>query len=253
MRMLILPALLLAAASVASTAAAQAPAVTVSLSAPDRPAADTALDAGRKPLEVIAFSGVRRGDTVVDVMAGGGYYTRLFADAVGPKGRVIALMPLGYFDDPRTQPRWDAVIAAHPNASLVKGNMAEVALPQGIDLTMFHLTYHDLYWESAQYKVARMDPAAFLTRLFAATKPGGAVLVVDHVGPAGVDPRVEADRTHRIDPAVVKADFAKAGFVLEAESPLLANPADDRAKLVFDPAVRGKTDRFVMRFRKPQA
>jgi predicted methyltransferase len=113
-----------------------------------------------------------------------------------------------------------------------------------------HLVYHDLYWESAKYKVPRVDPSAFLKSLYAATKPGGIVGVIDHVGAAG-DTRAVVDTLHRIDPAVIKADFKAAGFVLEAESPLLRAAGDDIAKLVFDPAVRGKTDRVVYRFRKP--
>ena len=109
----------------------------------------------------------------------------------------------------------------------------------------------DSYWQSDKFGIPRTDPDAFVKTLYAATKPGGIVGIIDHVGPAG-DTRAVVDKLHRIDPAVVKADFLRAGFVLEAQSPLLANPADDHSKLVFDPAIRGKTDRFLYRFRKPK-
>ncbi|OYX46699.1 MAG: hypothetical protein B7Y97_13300 [Sphingomonas sp. 32-66-10] len=172
--------------------------LSAAVAGPGRPVDQIALDAGRKPAEVLAFLGLKPGDVAADIMAGSGYYTEIMARAVGPKG----------------------------------------------------LVYHDLYWESAQYKVPRVDPAAFLKSLYAATKPGGIVGVVDHVGAAG-DTRAIVDALHRIDPAVIKADFKAAGFILEGESPLLRVVGDDIAKLVFDPAVRGKTDRVVYRFRKP--
>ena len=123
--------------------------------------------------------------------------------------------------------------------------------PKSLDFTLMHLTYHDLYWESEKFKFPRTDPAKFLAKVYAATKPGGVVAIVDHVGDPG-DPRVTADKVHRIDPGVVKADFKAAGFVLDGESPLLRMPNDDHAKLVFDPTVRGKTDRFLFRFKKPR-
>lgn len=111
------------------------------------------------------------------------------------------------------------------------------------------MNYHDLYWESEQYKIPHTDPKAFLKALYAAVKPGGVVGVIDHVGPGG-DTRAVVEKLHRIDPATVAADFTAAGFKLEAKSALLANPADDHGKMVFDPAIRGKTDRFLYRFRK---
>ena len=119
-----------------------------------------------------------------------------------------------------------------------------------IDFAMLHLIYHDFYWESEQFKMERMDPAAILANLYAGMKPGGVVAVIDHVGSAG-DTRAVVEKTHRIDPATARSDFLKAGFVLDGENEMFANPDDDLEKNVFDPAVRGKTDRFVMRFRKP--
>ncbi|WP_439538623.1 class I SAM-dependent methyltransferase [Sphingomonas sp.] len=222
------------------------------VAAPGRPADQVALDAGRKPAEVLAFLGLKSGDVAADIMAGSGYYTEIMARAVGPKGKVIAVEPEQFYTgQPRAIAAWDALEARAANVELAVGPFGTLAAaPASLDFTLMHLVYHDLYWESAKYKVPRVDPSAFLKSLFAATKPGGIVGVVDHVGAAG-DTRAIVDTLHRIDPAVIKADFKAAGFVLEAESPLLRAADDDIAKLVFDPAVRGKTDRVVYRFRKP--
>ena len=130
--------------------------------------------------------------------------------------------------------------------------MEALALPENsYDFMMLNLNYHDVYWESAKYGVVKMEPDAFVKTVYASMRPGGIVGVIDHVGNPG-DTRETVEKYHRIDPAVVKADFEKAGFKLEAESDILKNPADDHTLLVFDPKIRGKTDRFVYKFRKPK-
>jgi predicted methyltransferase len=225
--------------------------VGVALANPGRHPQATALDATRKPAELLAFSGIKAGDRVLDVMAGGGYYTELLARLVGPRGQVIALEPPGFLTDPKTKAGWDALTQRDAQVRLLVSLPGDAALPSGLDAALFHLTYHDLYWESAQFKFPRTDPAAFLRKLHVAMKRGGSVIVVDHVGPAGIDPRVEAERTHRIDPAVVRRDFQAAGFRLAGESQVLRVPGDDTSKLVFRPEVRGKTDRIVLRFVRP--
>jgi predicted methyltransferase len=252
MKKFLIAAALLATQPLLAAAPVSGP-ISAAVAAPGRPAAEVALDAGRKPGEMLSLAGLAPGQRVVDVMAGQGYYSRIAASVVGPKGSVVALMPPSYMKRAEVADGWAALKAANPQMSVVVGMPAAAALPGDIDLTIFHLTYHDLYWESAQYEYTRQDPAAFLAKLFAATRPGGKVLVVDHVGAAGVDPRVEADKTHRIDPAVVEKDFAAAGFKLAATSDLLRNPADKIGTLVFDPAVRGKTDRRVWVYQKPVA
>jgi len=115
-----------------------------------------------------------------------------------------------------------------------------------------HLTYHDFYWESADFGMARVEPRDVAAELYRATKDGGTVVIVDHVAPGGRDTRAEVDATHRIDPAVVRADFEAAGFVFDGQSEELRRADDDRTLRVFNPAIRGKTDRFMFRFRKPQ-
>lgn len=219
---------------------------------PGRPAEEIALDESRKPAEVLAFLGLRKGMKAADIMTGSGYWAEIMGNAVGPKGKVTAFEPSQFYSTPEEQKKWTALVARRPDIRFVRYPFeAFSAAPNQFDFTIINLSYHDLYWESAKYRIPRSDPAAFVKALYAATKPGGIVGIIDHVGPAG-DTRAVVEKLHRIDPATVKTDFTNAGFVLEAESPLLANPADDHAKLVFDPAIRGKTDRFMFRFRKPR-
>ncbi len=222
------------------------------VSAPGRPAEAIALDGSRKPAEMLQFLGLKRGMTAADVMAGGGYYSEIMARIVGPGGKVIAFEPSQFYENDKAKALWNGLIARAPNISLTPYPWDQFAAPaNSLDFTLLHLVYHDLYWESAQYKVPRMDPSVFVRTLFAATKPGGIVGVIDHVALPG-DTRATVEKYHRIDPAVVKADFVAAGFVLEAESPLLHMADDDHSKGVFDPAIRGRTDRFAYRFRKPR-
>lgn len=210
------------------------------------------LDASRKPAEVLAFFGFKPGMTSADIMTGSGYWAEIMANASGKKGKVTAFEPLQFYTAPEEQKQWAALVQRRPDINFVRYPFESFAAKAGqFDFAIINLSYHDLYWESEKYKIPRTDPAAFLRALYAAVKPGGIVGIVDHAGPAG-DTRTIVEKLHRIDPATVKADFAAAGFKLEAESPLLANPADDGSKLVFDPVFRGKTNRFVFRFRKPR-
>ena len=253
MRHWIKAALIGAALGVSTPALAQTKAdFAAAVTAPGRPADQIALDAGRKPAEVLQFLGLKRGMTAADVMAGAGYYTEIMGRIVGPGGKVIAFEPSQFYENDKAKALWGSLIQRAPNISLTPYPWDQFSAPaNSLDFTLLHLVYHDLYWESTQYKVPRMDPAVFLRALFAATKPGGIVGVIDHVGLAG-DTRVTVEKFHRIDPDVVKADFKAAGFVLEAESPVLRMADDDHSKGVFDPAIRGRTDRFVYRFRKPR-
>ena len=213
----------------------------------DRSERHRALDESRKPAEILDFTGVRRGQTVVDYMSGSGYWAELFSRAVGPKGRVYASDPPSFSD----AKMWAPILASHRNVRQVLQPIANTAFPKGsVDLLFSNLNYHDLYWESEKYAFPRVDVPAVLAGWFQAVKRGGHVVIVDHAGPAG-DPRAIADTLHRIDPERVKADMAAAGFVLVAESPVLRRSEDPHDKNVFDPAIRGKTDRFVLKFRRP--
>lgn len=240
------PALLAAAA----VAQAQPADTAAAVAAKDRPAEAVALDESRKPAEVLRFLGLRKGDRAADLMAGTGYYTEIMARAVGPKGAAVAWNPRVLAE--MGQAGWRNLRDRAPNAHMIVAPAAALPLaPESFDFVLMHLVYHDTYWESAQFKFPRIDPDAFLRTVFAATKPGGIVGVVDHAAAPGGDVRAVVEKVHRIDPARVREDFERAGFVFEAESDLLRVPGDDLSKNVFDKEIRGRTDRFVYRFRKP--
>ncbi|WP_225205492.1 class I SAM-dependent methyltransferase [Novosphingobium huizhouense] len=205
------------------------------------------LDEGRMPDKVLAFAGFRPGDAVADWGAGGGYYTELLADVVGPKGRVYAINSPA-FAKPEV---WAAIGKAHPNVlALLAPAQAQALAPASLDGIFAHLEYHDLYFVSEKYQHPALDVPAVLRNWFAAVRPGGRVVIVDHVGPAG-DPREVVEKYHRIDPARVRADLEGAGFVYEGSSDVLQRTADPHDIGVFDPAIRGKTDRFILKFRRP--
>ncbi|HEX4736477.1 MAG TPA: methyltransferase [Allosphingosinicella sp.] len=236
-----------------AAAPAAAPAdIDAAVSAPGRPDDQIKLDEGRRPVEVLKFEGLRRGDMALDLFAGAGYYSEIMGRAVGPTGGVFAWDPANFVND-KSKAAWTALKQRQSNVGFAATPGNALALPaNAFDFAMIHLNYHDFYWESARYGLPRMDPNAILATLYQSMKPGGVVAVIDHVANAGGDTREVVEKLHRIDPATIKADFQRAGFVLEAESSLLRNPADDHSKLVFDPAIRYKTDRVVYRFRKPR-
>ncbi|AYJ88007.1 methyltransferase [Sphingomonas paeninsulae] len=213
-----------------------------------RPAEAMAMDAGRKPAEILDFMQLKPGMKAIDVLTGTGYYAEIMAQVVGAGGSVVAFEPQAMIDA-KAKTDLDALAAREPNFRLTTSLPAALT-PNTYDFAMIHLNYHDFYWESEKYHFPRIDPNMVLASLFRAMKPGGIVSIVDHVGPAG-DTRAIVEKLHRIDPETVKADFKRAGFILEAQSDLLKTPSDDHTKIVFDPAVRGKTDRFAFRFRKP--
>ena len=212
----------------------------------DRSEANLKLDAGRKPVELLAFLGLKKGDRVADMFGGNLYWAEIFGPAIGPKARVTIWQPQQVYD------RLTAFTAKQPNVFMRVSPIEAPDLPANTyDFMLINLDYHDIYWESADRKIPRMDPDAWLKTIYAAMKPGAVVGVVDHIANPG-DTRATVEKLHRIDPAVVRADFKRAGFVLELESNMLRNPADDHSLNVFDEQIRGKTDRFVMKFRKPR-
>ena len=219
---------------------------------PLRSAEARALDDSRKPGETLAFLGLQPGMDAADLLTGSGYWAQIMAKVVGPTGSVTAWEPAQFYKEGPEKAKLDALIAASPGVTLASYPFDRFAPPAAAyDFALVNLSYHDLYWESEKYGIPRTDPAAYVRNLYAAMRPGGVVGVIDHVGPAG-DTRAVVEKLHRIDPATVRADFLAAGFKLEAQSDLLANAADDHTKNVFDPAIRGKTDRFLYKFRKPR-
>ncbi len=217
--------------------------------APGRPEADRIRDAVRKPAEVLAFAGVERGWKVGEYMPGGGYFTRILARAVGSGGHVLAYQPAEVV---RMRPAFLTEIetaAAEPgmgNVSVVSAATRDFAAPQPLDLVFTVQNYHDLYGPFA----AEGTGAAFDAAAFAALKPGGVYLVIDHHAAAGTG-LGGAGQQHRIERRAAIEAITAAGFVLEAESDLLANPDDPLTASVFDPSIRGRTSQFMLRFRKP--
>jgi len=239
-------------AAIATDAATAGKAITAALANPERPADDRDQDAQRKPAEILAFLGAAPGMRVLDAFSAGGYYTELLAAIVGAEGEVIA-----YNNPPYAKFAAKGIAARYagdrlPNVRQVTAEVDELALPpRSLDAALFVMSYHDLYWRPADGSWARTDPMQMLRKLHAAMKVGGVVVVQDHVAAPGGDVAEVVERLHRIDPAIVKRDFKAAGFALEAESDALAYPDDDHTLGVFDPKIRGRTDQFVMKFRRP--
>lgn len=225
--------------------------IAAAVASPRRSADNVKLDASRRPADLLTFLGLKAGMRVADMFGVNHYWAEIFAQAVGPRGQVVVWEPSQFYRA-KAQADFATFAASRPNVAIVVSPFATPTLaPRSFDFMLINLDYHDTYWEAAKYGIPRMEPDAWLKTIFAAMKPGAIVGVVDHVGPAG-DPRAIVEKLHRIDPARVRADFERAGFVLDGQSDLLRNPADDHSLLVFDPAIRGKTDRFVYRFRKPR-
>ncbi len=238
--------------SLAAPAQAEPADVAAAVAAPGRPEAALELDQLRKPEQLLTWLGLERGDRVLDWFTGSGYYAEILARAVGPEGSVDGWNPPAFGRSERIQSELASLRQRNPNVEFHSSPTTKLKFePETYDFVMLHLVYHDAYWESEQYELPRIDPATVTSALFQATKPGGIVAVIDHVSAAGRDTRAEVEATHRIDPAVVRGDFERAGFVFDGESDLLRNPDDDLSINVFDPSIRGRTDRFVYRFRKP--
>jgi predicted methyltransferase len=238
----------------ASPLLAKAPAadVAAAVAAEGRPKEARDLDSVRKPVEVLRFMGLKRGDRVLDYFTGTGYYAEIMARAVGPTGTVVGWNSSGFGRSERVVNALKGIRERAPNTAFYTTPTTALSFPPAsFDFAMLHLVYHDAYWESAQFGLPRIDPNSVTRAIWDSMKPGGTVAVIDHVAAPGGDTRAVVDKLHRIDPAVVRADFERAGFVLEAQSDMLRNPADDLSKNVFDASIRGNTDRVVYRFRKP--
>ena len=209
-----------------------------------RPAADVERDALRHPREILAFSGVQQGWRVADVGPGGGYYTRLFSVAVGEAGRVFAI------DRPNTSERTRPILAvapAYPNVTVVQQGYQGWVTDEPLDAIFISQIYHDFFLSQLSIDVPRLN-----REMFAALKPGGVLVVIDHAAVDGAPTSTDgATATHRIDRAQVVRELEAAGFVLEEESEVLRNPADNRTVRVFEGDIRGRTDQFVLHFRKP--
>ena len=234
--------LLLATSALAQT---PTPAITKALADPSRPEAERARDAGRHAGTILAFAGIKPGDKVADFIMGGGYWTRILAGVVGPEGKVYAYQP-GEFIQFRAAygTEQDAAVAGRANIVAKREPLAAgISFPEPLDAILTVQNWHDLHLKMAPEGTAGL----IAKQLYAALKPGGVLLVVDHSGAPG-----QADTLHRGDPAGTRAEIEAAGFKLDGELDVLRNAADPKTQLVFDPSIRGKTDQFVYRFRKPR-
>jgi predicted methyltransferase len=212
------------------------------LAAPERPAENKARDEARKPIETIQFFGIETGDTVIEMIAAGGWFTEVLSAAVGPTGKVYASNPPGLADAAAEQ----ALHKRLGNVTAVNVALAEANIDGNADAAVLALNLHDIYNGFAGQPGGEAAAVDFLKAIYAELKPGGVLGVIDHVGVAGQDNA----KLHRISPDVARDLLMKAGFTIEAESPMLAHPADDHTKGVFDPAIRGQTDQFMFRARK---
>jgi predicted methyltransferase len=222
--------------------------LSAALANPTRPQTDRDRDADRKPAELMSFFGVQRGMTALDVIASGGYMTDVLATAVGPSGKVYSQNPPAFLKFGNGA--YDKALATRlannrlPQVIRVDADLpASAQIPAGsVDFAITALNLHDIY---------NRDAAAgekFLRDVFTTLKPGAVFGVIDHVGMAGADNA----KLHRMQKSDAIAAAKAAGFVVEAESDLLAHASDDHTKGPFDPALRGKTDQFVLKLRKPQ-
>lgn len=209
-----------------------------------RPSADLMRDEDRKPADLLAFAEVRPGIKVVELAPGGGYFTRLLSLAAGSGGKIYAVSS-------RPLPWLEAWTQAHPNVVHRSGPIADPLAPEPVDLVWTTQNYHD--FKNRPADAAGKDGAAmYNAAAFAALKPGGIYLVSDHEAAAGSGTAATAT-LHRIESAAVISEVEAAGFKLEARSEILKHPADDHTSKVFDTGIRGKTDQFVLKFRKPKA
>jgi predicted methyltransferase len=225
--------------------AASGSAIENAVNDPARPASFRAADAHRKPAETLAFSGVKPGMTIGEFYPAGGYFTRMLSDVVGPSGHIYAIENAGWNDsvkDDRTmlaEGKWT-------NVSLDVQPFGTVKFPKPLDLAWVTQNYHDLKIP----KYGNVDTVAFDRAVYAALKPGGTFMIIDHQGPPGLTP-ADIAKMHRINRDVVVKEVTSAGFKLAAEGNFLRQPGDDHSKPIFDPSIRGRTDQYALRFVKP--
>ena len=215
-----------------------------------RPHAQVELDAQRKPARLIGFAGVKPGDRVADFMPGNAYFTRILSKVVGAKGHVYAFIPTEEIKNcPPGEIAGSRAIehdSWYSNVTQLSGPVNQFSTPQQLDVLWTAQNYHDLHDAFMGPPSIELLNKAFFDSL----KPGGVLLVIDHAAAPGSALR-DTETLHRIDPASARKEIESAGFVFEGEIDDLRNVDDDHSRSVFDPSIRGKTDQFVYKFRKP--
>ena len=211
------------------------------LASPDRSAKDKDRDAARKPIETIQFAGIKTGQTVLEVIAVGGWFTEVLSAAVGPTGKVYAQNPTFFTGRPGFAEAEKAQDDRLKNVTPIHGDLPDPNLKGKADVALTAQNLHDIYNSQGE------DAAVALFKgVYEDLKPGGTFIVIDHVGIAGQDNKM----FHRIQLSQAKEVLTKAGFKIDAESDLLKNPKDDHTKGVRDPSVQGHTDQFMIRAKK---
>ena len=211
-----------------------------------RPQPDRDRDPARKPGEVLAFSGLKPGDKVLELIPGGGYFTRLLSAAVGPKGHVTEAIPLRGGADMKASSNGVAADPHYSNVSEMAFTPTAVGGAGPVDIVWTSQNYHDLHLTQLKLDVGGLDK-----QIYAALRPGGIFFIEDHAAKPGTGIST-TDVEHRIDEDFVKHEVESVGFKLVGESNVLRNPADDHSLRVFDAAIRGHTDQFLLKFRKPK-
>jgi predicted methyltransferase len=243
---------LLLSLGVASNAATSQPPdyIVNAIADPTRPADERAQDINRHPEAVLVFAGVKPGESVVDLLPGRGYYTRIFSKAVGARGKVYALQ-LEEMDKAGPKGlqslRTFAGTPDYSNVMVLLQPASALAIPEPVDLIFTSMNYHDLH----DSFMGPPDMAKFNRTIFNSLKPGGIYLVLDHVAAAGSG-FTKTDDLHRVDPVAVKKEVLAAGFEFVGESQALYNAADDHSLPGYDKTLAGKSDKFVYKFRRPQ-
>ena len=239
-------ALLLSLTAGAATATEVPSYVRQAVADPARPKTDVATDASRDPADTLAFTGVKPGMVVAEMFPGGGYYTRMISDIVGPTGKVYGVENAHW----KQSALVDQKMAAEPgrgNVTIDVEPFGEMKLPEKVDLLWVTQNYHDL--KIVEYGV--VDITAFNKRVYDALKPGGTYFILDHQANPG-ETLEELVKLHRIEKSVVIKEVEAAGFKLVAEGKFLNRPGDDHTKTIFDPAIQGKTDQYALKFVKPK-
>jgi predicted methyltransferase len=247
--------LIIAAMLASVSAVAAAPMVTAKMRAAvadsNRPEADTKRDENRKPAQMLAFAGITPGKVVVDLLPGGGYFTRIFAKAVEPGGRVYAYFGTQYdkrLKDAGKDPdyQFTDLKATYHNLGVIHGYLPDFVTPEPVDIVWTSQNYHDMH--NKQYA---MDVNAVNKAVYKSLKPGGYYVIIDHKAAESTGDNVTED-LHRVKESTTKKEVEAAGFKLVAEGHDLVSSADDGTKKVFDADVRGKTNQFMLKFQKPR-
>jgi predicted methyltransferase len=245
MLLLALPAASQVQAATPKTSASTPDYVTAAINDPARQA-DSKDDARRQTARVLTFARIKPGDKVLELVPGGGYWTRLFSAVVGPGGHVYTVWPQEMMEHlAKHYASWQTLVATPPyqNVTLLKEPAEQVSVPQKVDVVFTSQNYHD--YHDFPVSIAALDQ-----HVFDALKPGGIFVIIDHVAPAGSGAGATST-LHRIDPILVRKEVEAAGFVFDGESNALHNAADPHTDKVFDSSIRGHTDQFIYRFRKP--